>query len=252
MRIDHPRGGIVTRMPTTLRPSWFADPDAAWRRHLRRLRRPAWLAPFRTAPASAFWGLDRGTPVDRYYIERFVAAHRADIRGHVVEMHDSRYTDQFGTGVTRRDVLDIDGGNPNATIVADLTAAGAVADDTFDCFVLTQTLQFILDVPAALAQVHRVLRPGGVALVTVPAVSRLAPGYGLERDYWRFTPASCTALFAAAFGPGAAEVRGDGNVRSAMAFLAGLAWEELPRAALDAHDDFFPVIVSVRAVKAGR
>src|ERR1041385_8023458 len=176
MRIDHPRGGIVTRMPTTLRPSWFADPDAAWRRHLRRLRRPAWLAPFRTAPASAFWGLDRGTPVDRYYIERFVAAHRADIRGHVVEMHDSRYTDQFGTGVTRRDVLDIDGGNPNATIVADLTAAGAVADDTFDCFVLTQTLQFILDVPAALAQVHRILRPGGVALVPVPAVSRLAPG----------------------------------------------------------------------------
>jgi SAM-dependent methyltransferase len=196
--------------------------------------------------------LDRGTPVDRYYIERFVAAHRDDIRGQVLEMHDSRYTDRFGTGVTRRDVLDIDAGNPNATIVADLTAADAVADDSFDCFVLTQTLQFIFDVPAALAQVHRILRPGGVALVTVPAVSRLAPGYGLERDYWRFTPASCAALFGTAFGRGAAEVRGDGNVRSAMAFLAGLAWEELPRAALDAHDDFFPVIVSVRAVKARR
>ena len=239
-------------MRTTLRPSWFGEPDAAWRRHLRRLRRPAWLAPFRTAPASAFWGLDRGTPVDRYYIERFIAAHREDIRGHVLEMHDSRYTDQFGIGVTARDVLDIDPGNQNATIVTDLTAADAVADDTFDCFVLTQTLQFIFDVPAALAQVHRILRPSGVALVTVPAVSRLAPGYGLERDYWRFTPASCATLFGAAFGAGTAAVRGRGNVRSAMAFLAGLAWEELPRAALDAQDDFFPVIVTVRAVKAPR
>lgn len=239
-------------MTTTPRPSWLGDSDAAWRRHLRRLRRPAWLAPFRTAPASAFWGFDRGTPVDRYYIERFIAAHRADIRGHVLEMHDTGYTDCFGAGVTRRDVLDIDPLNPRATIVADLAAADTVAADTFDCFVLTQTLQFIFDVPAALAQVHRVLRPGGVALVTVPAVSRLAPGYGLDRDYWRFTPASCTALFAAAFGPGAAAVHGYGNVRTAMAFLAGLAQEELPRSVLEAQDDFFPVIVTVRAVKAAR
>jgi SAM-dependent methyltransferase len=239
-------------MPTTQPTSWLGAPDAAWRRHLRRLRRPAWLAPFRLAPVSAHWGFDRGTPVDRYYIERFVAAHRGDIRGRVVEMYDSGYTDRFGTGVTRRDVLDLDQGNPHATIVTDLAAADSVADDTFDCFILTQTLQFILDVPAALRHVHRMLRPGGVALVTVPAVSRLAPGYGLERDYWRFTPASCAALFASAFGSGAAEVRGQGNVRTAIAFLAGLAREELPRAALEAQDDFFPVIVTVRAVKTRR
>ena len=238
-------------MRTTPQPSWFSDPDAAWRRHLRRLRRPAWLAPFRTAPASAFWGLDRGTPVDRYYIERFIAAHREDIRGHVLEMHDSRYTDQFGIGVTARDVLDIDPGNQNATIVTDLTAANAVADDTFDCFVLTQTLQFIYDVRAAARHIARLLRPGGVLLLTVPSVSRVAPRYGLATDYWRFTTASCLAVFEEAFGKGQVAVQSYGSVLAAVAFLAGMAQEELSPAELDAHDPYFPLLIAVRAVKAG-
>jgi SAM-dependent methyltransferase len=221
-----------------------------WRRRLRRIRRPAWLAPFRTKPVSDYWGLDRGTPVDRYYIERFLAEHRSDIRGRVLEIRDSRYTDQFGVGVAQREVLDINPSNPRATIVADLSAAGIVAADSFDCFVLTQTLQFIFDVPAALAHVHRILRPGGVVLVTVPSVIRIDPGSAGATDYWRFTPASCMALFCRAFGERTVTVRSYGNVRTAIAFLAGLAQEELSSAELDAHDEYFPVVVGVRAVKA--
>ncbi|HEX5387009.1 MAG TPA: methyltransferase domain-containing protein [Gemmatimonadales bacterium] len=236
--------GFLTSLEAAL-----GGPDAAWRRRLRRLGRPAWLAPFRTRPASDVWGLDRGMPIDRFYIERFLAEHRGDIRGRVVEMQDRRYTDRFGTGVERADVLDISPNNPLATIVADLTAAHAVPGDAFDCFVLTQTLQFIYDVHAAVREVHRLLTPGGVVLATVPAVSRLAPVYGLERDYWRFTPAGCRALFGEAFGTDAVTVCGAGNVRAASAFLAGLAVEDLSRATLDAQDDAFPLIVTVRAVK---
>jgi len=234
---------------TALRDALGRDPMSPWRRRLRRLIRPAWLAPFRTTPLSSYWGLDRGTPVDRYYVERFLAENSRDIRGRVVELQDTQYTDRFGAGVERRDVLDINPGNPAATIVADLTAAEGVPANSFDCFVLTQTLQFIYDVRAAVTQVHRMLRPGGVVLATVPSVSRIAPVYGLERDYWRFTPASCRMLFGDVFGGDGVTVRGYGNVRTTTAFLSGLAYEELSRGDLDAEDEYFPLIVAIRAVK---
>ena len=40
-----------------------------------------------------------------------------------------------------------------------------------------------------------------------------------------------------------------GNVLVAMAFLQGAALEEIPRAKLDVDDPFFPLIVTVRAVR---
>src|SRR5215218_5304989 len=95
-----------------------------WRQRLERLRRPAWLGTIRrTTPLSDHWGRDRGTPIDRYYIERFLAAERSTIRGRVLEVLNAEYTERFGTGVERSDVLDIDSSNTTATIVADLAAA---------------------------------------------------------------------------------------------------------------------------------
>lgn len=217
---------------------------------VRRLIRPARLGSLRrTTPLSDTWGFDRGTPVDRHYIEEFLAEHGGDIRGRVLEVQDSGYTDRFGSGVERRDVLDVDPANPRATLVADLAAADGIPADTFDCFILTQTLHLIYDAPAALGHARRLLRPGGVLLATLPAVSRVSRGVGVDGDYWRFTAASCSALFGEVFGPGQAAVRTYGNVLTAIAFLTGLAREELRRRELDAHDPFFPVIVAARAVK---
>jgi SAM-dependent methyltransferase len=220
------------------------------RQGLRRLLRPARLGVLRrTRPLSEFWGFDRGTPVDRHYIESFLAGHRADVRGRVLEVQDSGYTDRFGTGVERRDVLDIDPNNPRATIVADLAAADGIPEDAFDCFILTQTLHLIYDVRAALEHAHRLLRPGGVLLATLPTVSRVSRGAAAS-DYWRFTPAAAAALFGEVFGPEWVAIRSYGNVLTAVAFLSGMAREELSRRDLDARDEHFPVIVGVRAVKA--
>jgi hypothetical protein len=204
----------------------------------------------RTTPLSDHWGADRGTPIDRYYIERFLDRNRADIHGHVVEVKDSRYTERFGTGVVRRDVIDIDASNPAATIVTDLCAASDVAADTFNCFLLTQTLQFVYDVGAAVTESHRVLRPGGVLLVTVPSVSRVDRHAGVDHDFWRFTTASCARLFRGVFGENRVEVEAYGNVLAAIGFLTGLAREELSDSELDVADELFPVLVGVRAVKA--
>ncbi len=220
------------------------------RRRFRRLRRPAWLGTLRrTAPLSDSWGYDRGTPVDRYYIERFLDEHRRDIHGRVLEIKDSTYADRFGIGVEQRDVLDINPSNPHATFAADLAAADAIPSNLFDCFVLTQTLQLIYDTRACLKHAHRILRPGGVLLITVPSVSRIVPRYGLQTDYWRFTPASCSALFGEVFGQAQVTVHSYGNVLTAIAFLTGMACEELSHRELEAQDPYYPIIITVRAVK---
>ncbi|MBA3432477.1 MAG: methyltransferase domain-containing protein [Actinobacteria bacterium] len=220
------------------------------RQRLRRLRRPAWLGTIRrTTPLSDHWGFDRGTPVDRYYIERFMAQESQRIRGRVLEVADSGYTRRFGHGVERSDILDIDASNPAATFVADLAAADALPSDTFDCFILTQTLQYVFDLQGAVRHVHRILRPGGAVLCTVPAVSRIGRRY-LETEYWRFTAASSSRLFREAFGDGAVEVRARGNVLACVAFLMGMACEELSARELESDDEFFPLVVTIRASKA--
>jgi SAM-dependent methyltransferase len=196
---------------------------------------------------SSAWGYDRGLPLDRWYIDRFLEQHRSDITGRVLEVKDSGYTDRFGQGVRERAVLDVDAENELATHVADLAEADSVPSDTFDCFVLTQTLQYVFDVPAALAHAHRVLRPGGVLLLTAPVASKLADPP--LTDYWRFTPDAAKRLLEDAFGAGRATVWGRGNVLSQVAFLKGLAAEDLTAAELAVDDDRFPLIVCARAVR---
>jgi SAM-dependent methyltransferase len=164
----------------------------------------------------------------------------------VLELLNSDYTRRFGNGVERSDVLDIDEGNPKATIVADLAAADEIRSETFDCFILTQTLQFIPDVHAAVGHAHRIVKPGGTVLCTVPAVSRIARRT-LESEYWRFTAAGCALLFGESFGEGQVRVESCGNVLAAIAFLAGMAAEELTARELEERDPFFPMLITVCA-----
>ena len=78
----------------------------------------------RTAPISRKFGVDRGLPVDRFYIERFLEAEADSIRGQVLEIGEDTYTRRFGgQRVTGNDVLHVTGDNPAATIVADLADA---------------------------------------------------------------------------------------------------------------------------------
>jgi SAM-dependent methyltransferase len=220
------------------------------RHWLRRTLRPAWLGTLRrTTPLSGCWGRDRGVPVDRVYIERFLHQHRNDIRGRTLEVKEPLYVRQFGIGVTSCDVLDNDARNHRATIVADISCAGSIPSDCFDCCVITQTLQYVYDLQGAARELHRILRPGGVLLVTVPVLSRL--DFETEYpEYWRFTPEVCQRLFGAAFGSDRVTVQPYGNVLTGIAFLAGLAAEDLSRDEVNARDEYFPLVIGVRAVKA--
>ncbi len=207
----------------------------------------------RSTPVSSYFGFDRGTPIDRVYIEAFLARHAADVAGRVLEVKDATYTRRFGgERDPRRAVADVDASNAAATVVADLERPEAFPAGAFDCFILTQTLHLVYDVRAALATAHRLLRPGGVLLLSAPAITQL-DGWSLRQgggDYWRFTARSIRRLLAETFPGGHITVEAVGNVLTATAFLQGFAAEELPAEALTFVDPVYELLVLARAVKA--
>jgi SAM-dependent methyltransferase len=218
----------------------------------RRQLRPGavkWGDLRRAAPFSRDWGYDRGTPIDRIYIETFLARHTGDVRGACLEVMNADYTDRFGGArVTRRDVLDINPGNTAATVVADLAEADSLPEKRFDCVIFTQTLHLIPDMRIALDNVWRAIAPGGVLLLTVPALGRHDVRKGFHHDRWRVTRTGLEWLLAAL--PDArAETTTFGNLLSCTAFLYGLAGEELRPDELQVADPAFPLIVAARVRK---
>jgi SAM-dependent methyltransferase len=205
----------------------------------------------RVTPISARFGFDRGTPVDRYYIERFLEAHKTDIAGRALEARDDSYCRRFGgSRITRQDVLDLSPANAAATIVGDLCCPHMLPDAEFDCLVMTQTLQFIFDLRTAVIQMHQALKPGGVLLLTVPGISQVDRGDPCASWCWTLGPHSACRLFSEVFGGSNIAVESHGNVYAATALLHGLAVEEIDSAKLDVQDPAYPVIVTVRARKA--
>ena len=205
----------------------------------------------RVTPVSAIFGFDRGTPVDRWYIERFLQRHAGDIRGRVLEVGDADYSERFGNGVTRQDVLHVEPGNSAATIVGDLSDPDVLPPGAFDCLVLTQTLQYVSDFRAAAMHMHRALAPGGVLLLTVPGVSSIDRGEWRDRWLWSFTEKALRLVFEPVFGPANLEIEAVGNVHAATCFLQGLAVEEVDEGKLAHHDPAFPLVVTLRARRAG-
>lgn len=205
----------------------------------------------RTTPVDAHWGGPRGTVVDRYYIERFLARHADDVRGHVLEFADDTYTRRFGgEKVTKIDVLDLGVENPAASILADLNHADWLPADTFDCIVCTQVLLLVYDLHAAVRTLYRILRPGGVLLLTSPGIQKVSRADAeIAGDYWRFTTLSMRRLFEEEFPSDCVEIEAFGNVIAAVAFLHGLGVEDLRRRDLADADPDFPVSIALRAVK---
>lgn len=205
----------------------------------------------RLQPISRVFGQNRGVGIDRYFIKQFLAAHSADIRGRVLEIADNAYTRQFGKDqVTQSDVIHPVAGNPQATIIDDLTSAASIPSDTFDCIICTQTLLVIYDIRAVVQTLQRILKPGGVVLVTVPGISQISR-YDMDRwgDYWRFTTLSLHKLFGEFFSEANVTVTSFGNVLLAVAFLHGLTIEEFTPHELGYHDPDYQLLITVRAVK---
>ncbi len=213
-----------------------------WRRTVtwRRLRR--------VEPFSRRYGFDLGRPVDRHFIDAFFAAHASDVQGRLLEVADQDVSDRHGHHLEHRDVVDIDPENPCVTIVADLAEAGSLPADSYDCAIVPQTLQYVADPGAALANLWQSLRPGGVLLLTVPTIAKI--DHHLHAiDRWRITPAGLTLLVETHCPGGDALIEPYGNLLAATTFLAGAPADAMSTRELAVTDPEYPVVCAARVVK---
>jgi hypothetical protein len=231
-------------------------PVTARRKIVRYTRWPpvglVWFGSLRRLkPISPDWGMERGQPIDRYYIERFLEQHSSDIRGRVLEIGDNTYTRQFGQDkVSESVVLHVAEQKEHVTLIGSLTDKTTIPAAGFDCFIVTQTLQAIFDIQSAIDTIYHGLRPGGVALITVPGISKISR-YDMDRwgYYWSFTTRSAEALFGKAFPLDHLQIKTHGNVLSSVAFLHGLASQELRRKELEHTDPDYQLLITIRAVR---
>jgi SAM-dependent methyltransferase len=202
----------------------------------------------RLSPISRVHGTDRGLPIDRHYIEGFLSTNISDVKGHVLEFDDDSYTRRYGgERVAVSDVLHVEEGHPGATIIADLSSAGNIEDDTFDCIICTQTLMYIYPIRAAIQTLYRILKPGGVLLATFPGIAQVSR-YDMDRwgEYWRFTTMSAKRLFGEVFPLEYVSVESRGNVLAAIAFLHGLCTEDLEEDELKHCDPDYEVLARLK------
>jgi SAM-dependent methyltransferase len=204
----------------------------------------------RTTPLSKVFGSDRGGPLDRYYIMNFLGKNADAIHGRVLEIGDNGYTLLFGGAkVQKSDILHFDTRNKKATFVGDLTNAPQLQDCSFDCIILTQTLQFIYRHVDALQTCYRILKPGGKLLLTVPGISNIEHTEWMEYWQWSYTKSSISNLFKEAFSSEEIVVEAHGNVLIASAFLFGMGVSELTREQLDEDDPYYQVLITAAATK---
>jgi SAM-dependent methyltransferase len=206
----------------------------------------------RLAPISSTWGFDRGMPVDRFYIDRFMRSHERDVRGRVLEIANPAMTRRYGGDrVTRSDVLHPVAAPAPVTLVGDLATGEGIPEAAFDCAIVTQTLLLVYDVQAAIRTLGRILAPGGVALVTVPGITKISrEDMDQWGQFWSFTSASLRRLFNESFDSERVSIEAYGNVLAATAFLHGLSAGELTEDELLHRDRDFEVLLAVRAAKA--
>jgi SAM-dependent methyltransferase len=94
------------------------------------------------------------------------------------------------------------------------------SDDSFDVVFCTQVLEHLEDPTAAVAEMSRVLAPGGVAFVSTHGVFLFhpAPAHS-DRDYWRWTHAGLGKLFREAGDWDDIQVQPNGNLVACVAYL---------------------------------
>ena len=198
-------------------------------------------------PISDKFGYDRGTPIDRFYIEKFMEMNKEKVKGRCLEVHDDAYIKRYGENrVTQGDVVDIDTNNKLANIYTDLSAADSIADNTYDTVILTQTLGLIPDHEKAVGHLYRMLKPGGTMLLTVSA---MGPYITNGHSFWRYTVRSIPYLLEKYFQKNKIAVEAYGNVLTGQGFWVGMAAEEFTPEQLELKDDRYPIIITAVATK---
>src|SRR4029453_19136732 len=92
-----------TTIKALLGPKW-----TTWARTgTRGLERPSWGNLRRVTPLSQVSGFDRGIPIDRFSVDKFLSAHRGLICGRILEIQTTDHARRYGSGGDVMHTLDI-------------------------------------------------------------------------------------------------------------------------------------------------
>lgn len=200
-------------------------------------------------PVSRRWGREHGTPIDRYYIENFLRKNQDVIHGDVMEVSENRYTMQFGSDIENSYILHVNGWGDNV-IKGNLENGDGIQENSVDCFICTQTIQFIYDISSVVSNIYRMLKPGGTALITASSIVQVSMyDYIHWGDYWRFTKQSLKKLFMPYFEDSNIKIDSYGNVKIATALLYGLAIEDMQKSDFQYNDEQYPIVLTAKISK---
>lgn len=215
---------------------------------LKRLNKNSY--PYDSAsPASRIFGIDRGTPIDRIYIEKFLKENAYLIKGNIIEVGDTKYSRRFSTVGSEINLI---AGNENKKGIISWPNASFTDYETIkdipkaDCIIATQVLNFIYDFDLALKNISLLLNENGTLIATLGCLSPISV-YDQERwgDYWRFTYQSTEKLFGKYFRN--INIKSYGNSSTASGFIYGFAAEELKKELLEFDDPCYPIILAIKA-----
>jgi SAM-dependent methyltransferase len=185
-------------------------------------------------PFDRDFGSSRGTPIGRYYVEKFLRENADRVRGRCLEFGDARYKALF-TGAEKYEVVNIKPG-PGVDYVCDIHDTRSMPQETFDTIICTQVFEHLAWPEKAAVSLYGLLRPGGLLLLTAPFLN---PVHGLPADFRRFTPGGLDLILRGA-GFVMDSVDFGGNSSVGLGSLLGMVTEDFTTTELDVKDPVYP------------
>ena len=208
-----------------------------------------YIADMDLKPLSYRFGAERGKPIDRYYIEKFLEDNSKYIQGDVAEIAENTYTIKYGINVKNSYIYHVEGLNGAKKV--NLETGDGVVDGALDCLILTQTLQTIYDLSITMKNIKRLLKKDGTALITLPGITQISlRDYNNWGDRWRFNDIVARELaINAGFEPEKIEVQSHGNIKTCFALLYGLCLEDMKEEDFKYIDKQYQMLITMRITK---
>ncbi len=206
---------------------------------------------YRFTPITNNNGIDRGTPIDRYYKEKFLDKYSKDISGRVLEISiDGNYGRKFGGDrVTQTSSLDLIRRIRNE--LENGVSTPPTLNEEFHCIIYVNSLGYDYDVRSTINILYRHLKPGGTMLATIQSPLGQNLRQIIKGEYPTYvTPSLAKKLFEELFPAENLNISGYGNLLTLTALQYGLAAQEIKEKDLDFHDPNYEIITAVKAVKA--
>ncbi len=201
-------------------------------------------------PYSRIFGLDRGTAIDRFFIEDFLNKNSNLIIGNILEFGDDRYISKYATKINNSIVFGGKGQNIiTKSFNIDLTNLSELNSylNYFDCIIATNVLNFIFDFDTAIKNLSKIIKADtGTCLITVSGLTSISK-FDYERwgDYWRFNDLSMALIFKKYFSN--VDIDFYGNSKLAAAFILGLSKEEIPYNLFQKKDHEYQITIVIKA-----